>query len=136
MKVCAEEIDRKFPEGNSNSTDLRIAKATAKFHELENVLRDSEIYLSIRKKFLEACVRPRLTFATQSWRLSEIEIKKLESCWHGFLRRMVKGGFRNKPTELQVSTAISHLCILVMKAYISQRVVRYESSLTPNILNT
>ena len=84
---------------NSNSTDLRIAKATAKFHELENVLRDSEIHLSIRKKFLEACVRPRLTYATQSWRPSEIEIKKLESCWHGFLRRMVKGGFRNKPTE-------------------------------------
>ena len=26
------------------------------------------------------------------------ETKKLDSCWHGFLR-MVKGGFRNKPTE-------------------------------------
>ena len=36
---------------------------------------------------------------TQSWGPSEIKIKKLESCWHGFLRRMVKGGFRNKPTE-------------------------------------
>ena len=61
---------------NSNSTDLRIAKATAKFQELENVLRDCEIHLSILKKFLEACVRPRLTYATQSWRPSEIEINK------------------------------------------------------------
>ena len=28
-----------------------------------------------------------------------MEFKKLEKCWHGFLSRMVKGGFRNKPTE-------------------------------------
>ena len=82
---------------NRNSTELRISKATAKFHELENVLCDHEIHLSIRKKYLEACVRPRLCYATQSWKPSEEEIKKLESCWFGFLRRMVKGGFRNKP---------------------------------------
>ena len=62
-----------------------------------NVLRDHEIHLPIRKKYLEACVRPRLTYGTQSWKPSEEEIKKLESCWYGFLRRMVKGGFRNKP---------------------------------------
>ena len=80
-----------------NSTELRISKATAKFHELENVLRDHEIHLPIRKKYLEACVRPRLTYGTQSWKPSEEEIKKLDSCWYGFLRRMVKGGFRNKP---------------------------------------
>ena len=82
---------------NRNSTELRISKATAKFHELENVLCDHEIHLPIRKKYLEACVRPRLCYPTQSWKPSEEEIKKLESCWFGFLRRMVKGGFRNKP---------------------------------------
>ena len=41
---------------NRNSTDLRIAKATAKFHELSSVLRDNEISISIRKNVLEACV--------------------------------------------------------------------------------
>ena len=81
------------------STDLRIAKATAKFHELGNVFRDQDIHLSIRKKLLEACVRPRLTYATQSWRPLEEELKKLEACWCGFLRRMVKGGFRKKLTD-------------------------------------
>ena len=84
---------------NRNSTDLRIAKATAKFHELSNILRDNEIHLSIRRNLLEACVRPRLTYATQCWRPCEQEIKKLEACWFGFLRRMVKGGFRKKPSE-------------------------------------
>ena len=44
-------------------------------------------------------MRPRLTYATQAWRPSEDEFKKLEACWCGFLRRMVKGGFRRKPTE-------------------------------------
>ena len=48
---------------------------------------------------VSACDRPRLTYATQSCRPSKIEIKKLESCWHGCLRRMVKGGFRNQLTE-------------------------------------
>ena len=82
---------------NRNSTSLRIAKATAKFCELSNVLRDHEVHLSIRKKLLEASVLPRLTYATQSWRPSEEEIRKLEACWCGFLRSMVKGGFRRKP---------------------------------------
>ena len=82
-----------------NSTALRIAKATAKFNELSDVLRDTDIHLSIRKKFLEASVRPRLTYATQAWKPLQEEIDKLEACWHGFLRRMVKGGFRNKPSE-------------------------------------
>ena len=82
-----------------NSTALRIAKATAKFNELSDVLRDTDIHLSIRRKFLEASVRTRLTYATQAWKPLQEEIDKLEACWHGFLRRMVKGGFRNKPSE-------------------------------------
>ena len=34
---------------NSNSTTLRIAKATSKFCELSHVLKDQEVHLSIRK---------------------------------------------------------------------------------------
>ena len=82
---------------NSNSTTLRISKATSKFCELSHVLKDQEVHLSIRKKLLIASVLPRLTYATQSWRPSEEEIKRLEACWCGFLRSMVKGGFRRKP---------------------------------------
>ena len=82
-----------------NSTALRIAKATAKFNELSDVLRDTDIHLSIRKKFLEASVRLRLAYATQAWKPLQEEIDKLEACWHGFLRRMVKCCFRNKHSE-------------------------------------
>ena len=76
-------------------------------NELGNVLRDQEIHLSIRRHLLEACVRPILTYATQSWRPSEQQMKKLESCWRGFLRRMVKGGFRRKPAESENETNFS-----------------------------
>ena len=52
--------------GDSDFTGNSIARATAKFNELGNVLRDKEINLSVRRKLLEACVRPRLTYAAQS----------------------------------------------------------------------
>ena len=58
----------------SNSTAPRIAKATAKFKELSDVLRDTDIHLYIHKKFLEASVRPRLTYATQAWKPLQDEL--------------------------------------------------------------
>ena len=92
---------------DSDFTGNRIARATAKFNELGNVLRDKEINLSVWRKLLEACVRPRLTYAAQSWRPTEQQIKKLESCWFGFHRRMEKGGFRRKPDEADNETNFS-----------------------------
>ena len=49
--------------------------------------------MSTRIKFLEACVRSRLLYSVQAWQLSAKDMRKLESVWSGFLRRMVKGGF-------------------------------------------
>ena len=86
---------------------VRIARVIAKFNELSNILRDQDIHLPILRKFLEACVRSRLTYATQSWRPNEHQMKKLESCWFGFLRRMIKGGFRRKPADNEGDTNIS-----------------------------
>ena len=51
---------------------------------------------STRIKLLEACVRSRLLYSCQSWDLLASEVTKLESIWHGFLRRMVKNGFKRK----------------------------------------
>ena len=35
-------------------------------------------------------------YSVQAWQLNAKEMEKLESVWHGFLRRMVKGGFKRK----------------------------------------
>ena len=45
---------------------------------------------------MEACVRGRLLYSSQSWELLASEIKKTESIWHSFLRKMVCKGFRRK----------------------------------------
>ena len=50
---------------------------------------------------LEACVRSRLLYSAQSWDLSASELSRLETVWHGFLRKMVTNGFKrmNLPAE-------------------------------------
>lgn len=81
-------------------TDHRIARANAKFNELRTALCDTNIQLQTRSKLLEACVRSRLTYGLQSCYPKEAEMKKLEGCWSGLLRNMVKGGWKRKdPVE-------------------------------------
>ena len=43
----------------------------------------------------------RLLYSVQSWDLSANELRKIESIWHSFLRKMVNNGFKRKnvPTE-------------------------------------
>ena len=45
--------------------------------------------MSSRIMILEACVRSRLLYSVQSWELTASERNKLETIWHGFLRKMV-----------------------------------------------
>ena len=80
----------------SHYLSFRISSAYQKWNELKHVFTDKRIYMSTRVKLLEACVRSRLLYSCQSWDLHASEIRKLESIWHGFLRRMVKNGFKRK----------------------------------------
>ena len=54
-----------------------------------------------RAKILEACVRSHLLYNVQAWELSAQELKKVESIWFNFLRKMVVNGFKSKnvPSE-------------------------------------
>ena len=52
--------------------------------------------MSTRIKLLEACIRSRLLYSAQSWDLSACELRKLETIWHGFLRKMITNGFKRK----------------------------------------
>ena len=85
-------------------TDLRISSALSKFYEMSTVFKDGEINMPTRRKILEACVRSRLVYATQASWPSEAEIKKLESCWYGCLRKMVRGGYRKKKDDSEEET--------------------------------
>lgn len=75
---------------------FRISSAFQKWNELKHVLTDRRINMSSRIQILEACVRSRLLYSAQSWELSATELRKLETIWHGFLRKMITNGFKRK----------------------------------------
>ena len=78
----------------TSSTEYRIARASAKFNQLREVLCDAKVNKKTRWKFLEACVVPRLLYGLQACYPKEAQLKKIESCWFQFLRSMVIGGWR------------------------------------------
>ncbi len=80
----------------SHAVCTRIGSAFQKWEELKHVLTDRRIKLPTRIKFLTACVRSRLLYSVQVWDLSEEELRKIEVVWHGFLRKMVRGGHKRK----------------------------------------
>ena len=63
---------------------------------MKHILCDREIKLWIRVKILESTVRARLLYAAQTDLLNAAEHAKLDSIWHQYLRKMVKGGFQRK----------------------------------------
>ena len=83
-------------EDPSHFLTLRISSAFQKWNELKHVLTDRKIYMSTRIRFLEAYIRSRLFYSAQSWELSASELRKLETIWHGFLRKMTTSGFKRK----------------------------------------
>ena len=89
-------------------TELRTASAIGKFNELSGVLCDQNVNMGTRRRILEACVRSRLTYATQAWYPREEEMKKLESCWYSLLRKMIRGGWKRKSSEDEASFALQY----------------------------
>ena len=83
-------------EDPSKYLNFRISSAFEKWNQLKHVLTDRMVLMSTRTKILEACVRSRLLYSVQAWELSAAEIRKIESIWHGFLRKMVTNGFKRK----------------------------------------
>ena len=68
------------------TTEQQTSKATAKLNELRSVtevylhgsvLTDHNVNVATRRKLLEACVRSRLSYSVQAWK---VDMKKLEVC--------------------------------------------------------
>ena len=81
---------------SSEYLTFRISSAFQKWNELKHILTDRRILMSTRSKILEACIRSRLLYSVQAWELTANELRKLESIWHNFLRKMVRNGFKRK----------------------------------------
>ena len=80
----------------SHYLNFRISSAFQKWNELKQILTDRRILMSTRLNILEACIRSRLLYSVQAWELSGQELRKIESIWCNFLRKMVVNGFKRK----------------------------------------
>ena len=85
-------------------TEYRINRAKAKFNELKDVLADTRVNLRTRRKILGACVRSRLLYGTDAVLPNEDQMKKLEACWIGCLRSMVKRGWKRRNIGEEVAS--------------------------------
>ena len=96
FRYLGAQIKYDEPTTGDAELELRIDSAVAKFYELGLKLMNYKIRLRTRVKILNSLVRSRLTYSCQCWSLTEKQKQKISSTYNGFLRRMIKGGFRRK----------------------------------------
>ena len=96
FRYLGAQIKYDEPTTGDAELELRVDSAVAKFYELGLKLMNYKIRLRTRVKILNSLVRSRLTYSCQCWSLTEKQKQKISSTYNGFLRRMIKGGFRRK----------------------------------------
>ncbi len=86
----------KFNESMTGNCEvhMRVDLADSKFYELGRNLMNKKILLHTRTKFLNDSVRSRLTYACQSWNITQSQFNKMSSTYYAMLRKMIKGGYR------------------------------------------
>ncbi|XP_066925162.1 uncharacterized protein [Clytia hemisphaerica] len=86
----------RFDQPNTGDPEInhRIQLAISKFTDMGNLLQNMRINLKTRIKFLNSFVRSTLTCACQNWNTNTNQIDRLDATYRGFLRRMVRGGYR------------------------------------------
>ena len=87
----------RFDQPNTGDPEInhRIQLAVSKFADLSNLLQNQRIHLKTRINFLNSFVRSTLTYASQNWNANANQIERLYVVYRGFLRRMVRGGYRD-----------------------------------------
>ena len=88
----------KFDEATTGDTEieLRIDLAESKFYEMGRTFMNRKISLQTRVQILNTLVRSRLTYACQSWTVTQTQLARLKSTYCSMLRKMVKGGYRRE----------------------------------------
>jgi len=83
-------------QNTTGDWDSRIEAARNKFSSMSNLLLNHHVFLETRIVFLRAYVRSRLVFNCANWVITVEQSRKIDSTWCYFLRKMVRGGFRQQ----------------------------------------
>ena len=75
---------------------MRYAAADSKFYSLSRNIMNNKIKLKTRTMMLNSLVRSRMVYESQTWCLSSVQSKKLNSNFNAYLRKMAKGGHCRK----------------------------------------
>ena len=59
-------------------------------------MMNMKIHVKIRALMLNSLVRSRLTYSCEAWHLTQRQIEKVSATYHGYLRKMIKGGFKRQ----------------------------------------
>ena len=99
---------------------------------MRNVLTDTNVYMRTKRKILGACVRSRLTYATQAVIPNEKQLKKLDACWYRLLRNKIRGGWVREKSQAE-SDEESYSCVYTRKLKKLYKQCQSETTYSHNI---
>ena len=89
-------VHREQTTTRDEELNLRTDSTETKFYSLGKKLMNFRISLKTRILMLNALVRSRLTYACQTWTLTERQLSRVSSVYIGWIRRMTRNGFKRK----------------------------------------
>ena len=124
--------------------DRQIGAAYGAFAKHKQVFQNRSIFMSARTTLLSSLVRSRLTYAVQSWQLTERQISRLSAVWHKMLRSMVQGGFSRKnpndPNDFSMKISNSRLLSITktqsLRDFIKRQQLQYAGHVVRMSNNT
>ena len=113
------------PGTGDTETELRIDCAECKFYELGRQFMNHKIAIVTRANILNSLVRSRLTYSSQTWCMTKIQLACVGSAYMAMLRKMVSGGYRRKPNSWSYVLTNEHLLRICqtecIKSYVSRQ---------------
>ncbi|CAK1595272.1 unnamed protein product [Parnassius mnemosyne] len=81
-------------ENMQKEIERRIANTWKKFWSLSEIMKNKEMPMSEKRKVFNSCILPCLTYACQTWALTEQQQNKINICQNGIERSVL--GVRRK----------------------------------------
>ena len=78
---------------------------------------------------LNSLVRSRLAYSCEAWHLTQRQLEKVSATYHGYLRRMIKGGYRRRENSWSYQLTNEDLLRISktppLKIYIRKQQLKY-----------
>ena len=123
------EIKYDEPTTDEAEINLRTDAADTKFYSLARNMMNMKINIKIRTLMLNSLVRSRLTYACEAWHLTQRQIERMSATYHGYLRKMIKGGYKRRENSWSFELATVDLLRISktssLKIFIEKQQLKY-----------